>query len=96
MQFLALSRRRTDAFSTADFARLRSAETARIRELYAEGFIRQIWYRGDISGACVLAEAASEQEVRDTFQSLPMVAEGMNEVTHVVPLNPYAGFGPQT
>ena len=51
MQFMTLSRRRTEQFSDADFAARVPAEVAQARVLYAQGFIRQIWHRGDMPGA---------------------------------------------
>jgi len=94
MQFLSISRRRTDKFSDADFAALTDAEFERARALHVEGVLRQIWRRGDIPGACILWEALSESEVQDMIGSLPMFKAGMLEVT-IVPLKPYAGFGPR-
>jgi muconolactone delta-isomerase len=91
MQFLTVSRRRTDQFSDAEFTARVAAEVAQARALYAAGFIRQIWHRRDVAGACILVEAASEDEVRQKLQTLPLVAAGMLEVT-VIPLKPYAGF----
>ena len=57
MQFLAISRLRTDLFSDADFAPLLEGEAQRLRTLYLEGAVRQIWHRGDARGACSLLEA---------------------------------------
>jgi muconolactone delta-isomerase len=94
MQFLSISRRRTDKFSDADFAALTDAEFDRARTLYAEGVLRQIWRRGDIPGACILWEASSAADVQTALGSLPMFKAGMLEVT-VVPLQPYPGFGPR-
>ena len=56
MQFLAISRTRTDLFNDADFAPLLEDEAQRARTLYIEGAVRQIWYRGDERGACSLLE----------------------------------------
>jgi len=95
MQFLSLSRRRTEAFSDAEFAILAEAESQRVRSLYAEGIIRQIWQRGDLPGACILFEAASEEEVRTALATLPMMQAGMLELLWVIPLKPYRGFGPR-
>ena len=95
MQFITLSRRVTERFSEAHFAPRLEAEAQRARALYQEGFIRQIWHRGDVGGACLLVEADSEEIVRETLGTLPLVAAGMLEVTAVVPLKPYAGFGPR-
>jgi len=43
MQFLTLSRRRTDAFPPESFTKdLTSREAQRVRELYAAGILRQV------------------------------------------------------
>jgi muconolactone delta-isomerase len=94
MQFLTVSRRRTEKFSEAEFAAWRDREVARARALYAEGVVRQIWHRADVGGACILWEAESEQQVREKLDTLPMVNAGMIEVMTVIPLKPYAGFCP--
>jgi muconolactone delta-isomerase len=95
MQFLSLSRRRTEAFPPEAFTpEMIRGEAARIRELYAAGILRQIWKRSDIPGAALLWEASSEREVRDAIGSLPLVQAGMLELIALVPLEPYPGFGP--
>ena len=94
MQFLIVSRRRTEEFSDADFAARVDAEREQARRLYAEGFARQIWLRGDAPGACLLVEADSEAVVRERLDTLPLFAAGMIEFS-VIPLKPYAGFGPR-
>jgi muconolactone delta-isomerase len=93
MQFLAMSRRRTEQFSDAEFAARVEAEVAQARVLYAEGFFRQLWHRGDVPGACLLIEADSEEHVRTRLSTLPMVQAGMLDIS-VIPLKPYAGFCP--
>lgn len=93
MQFLSLSRRRTDAFPAEAFTpELISRETERVKELYAAGILRQIWTRGDIAGAAILWEAADEAAVRDALASLPIAQADMLEVMALVPLEPYPGF----
>ncbi len=67
------------------------AEARRARELYAEGFIRQIWRRSDQPGACILWEAGSAEQVGDQLQTLPFIRAGMLELS-IHPLLPYAGF----
>jgi muconolactone delta-isomerase len=95
MQFLSLSRRRTDAFPPEAFTpELVAREGQRVRELYASGILRQIWRRGDLPGAVILWEAPSEAEVRATLASLPIFEAGMLEIVLVAPLAPYPGFGP--
>ena len=91
MQFLSLSTRRTDRFSDAEFTELVDAEVSRARELYASGFIRQIWHRADLPGACMVLEAGSLDEARVRLQTLPLIRAGMLDVA-IVPLAPYAGF----
>jgi muconolactone delta-isomerase len=95
MQFLSLSRRRTDAFPPEAFTpELVAREGQRVRELYASGILRQIWRRTDLPGAAILWEAASEAEVRAALASLPIFEAGMLEIVLVAPLAPYPGFGP--
>jgi muconolactone delta-isomerase len=91
MQFLVLSRRRTDRFSEADFERLVPHEQAQARHLYSIGFTRQIWHRDDVPGACQIVEAADDAEVRRKLATLPFAKADMLDFT-IVPLRPYAGF----
>jgi muconolactone delta-isomerase len=95
MQFISLSRRRIDAFPPEAFTpELGAREAQRVKELYAAGLLRQVWKRGDVPGAAILWEAPSEAEVRAALASLPIFQAGMLEITLVVPLEPYPGFGP--
>jgi muconolactone delta-isomerase len=95
MQFLTLSRRRTDTFPPEAFtAELLAHESIRVKELYAAGILRQIWVRGDMPGASILWEADSEADVRVALDSLPIFRAGMLEILALVPLKPYPGFGP--
>jgi muconolactone delta-isomerase len=95
LQFLTLSRRRTDAFPSEAFTpELIAQEAQRVKEMYATGLLRQIWKRGDSPGAAIIWEASSESEVRDAVATLPIYKAGMLELTTILPLEPYAGFGP--
>jgi muconolactone delta-isomerase len=95
LQFLTLSRRRTDAFPPEAFTpELIAQETQRVQQMYATGLLRQIWKRGDTPGAAIIWEAASEADVRDAVATLPINKAGMLELTAILPLEPYAGFGP--
>jgi len=95
MQFLSLSRRRTDAFPPEAFTpELAAREGQRVRELYASGILRQIWRRTDKPGAAILWEAPSEAEIRAALVSLPIFEAGMLEIVLIAPLAPYPGFGP--
>lgn len=96
MQFLSLSRRLVDQFPPEAFTpQLMALETAKVRELYATGILRQLWKRGDIPGASILWEAGSEAEVRAAIASLPIFQAGLLEIVALVPLEPYPGFGLQ-
>jgi muconolactone delta-isomerase len=93
MQFFSLSRRRTDAFPPEAFTpELVANEGKRVKALYSSGMLRQVWKRGDVSGASILWEAPSEAEVRTALESLPIFQAGMLEIVIVVPLEPYPGF----
>jgi muconolactone delta-isomerase len=95
MQFLSLSRRRTNEFPPEAFTpELNARESTRIRELYAQGLLRQVWKRGDLPGASILWEAASADQVRAAIESLPIYQAGLLELVALVPLEPYPGFGP--
>jgi muconolactone delta-isomerase len=93
MQFLTVSRRSEKAEVSGD--ELRPAEVQRVRVLYSEGHIRQLWHRADSPGACILWEAESENQLREMSESLPFVQAGIVEVS-VFPLRPYRGFGLET
>ena len=96
MQFLSVSRRKTDEFPPEAFTpELVEKEANRGRELYTEGILRQIWFRADIAGAVILWEAADEAEVRAAAESLPLYCAGMLEILLIMPLRPYPGFAPR-
>jgi muconolactone delta-isomerase len=93
MQFLILTRRLSERFPEAAFAARIDEEVAQARVLYAEGFFRHLWHRRDVAGACLLIEADSEDHVRERLDTLPLFRAGMLDVS-IIPLKPYAGFGP--
>lgn len=94
MQYLVLFRRRTEEYTESQFAALLEAEVQQARQLYVDNVIRQIWHRADVPGACLLIEAASQEEVEAALQTLPLVQKNMLEIVINVPLKPYAGFAP--
>ena len=65
----------------------RAPDDDALRTLIAEG-------RGDMPGAAILWEAKDEKEVREAVASLPIAKAGMLELSVILPLEPYAGFGP--
>lgn len=91
MQFLVLTRRKSEEFTAEQFAEKFGDEVARARELYRDQFTRLIWHRADGSGACQIVEGPDEQHVWEKIGSLPFAKSGMLDIT-VVPLKPYAGF----
>ena len=94
MQVLSISRRLVDRFPPEAFTpELIAGEAERVRELYASGLLRQVWKRGDTPGASILWEAASIGEVQAAIETLPLYRAGLLEVTALVPLEPYPGFG---
>ena len=96
MQFLSVSRRRTDAFPPEAWTpELVAAEGQRVRELYAAGLVRTIWRRKDMPGAAMILEAASEDEARAALASLPLAQRGMLEIVVFTELEPYPAFGPR-
>ena len=95
MQYLVLTRRRTDVFAEAAFTERLADEAQGVRRLFVEGFIRQIWHRSDALGAAILVEAASEEDVVTTLKTLPLLGADMLEITTMTSLKPYGGFGPR-
>lgn len=96
MQFLVLTERFTDKFPAEAWKpELLEAEGQRVRELYAAGLLRSAWRRKDKPGATLILEAASEAEVRQAIESLPLAKLGMIGFPLVTELEPYPGFGPR-
>jgi len=71
MQFLSISQRRK-GFAEADYAGLAEQEMERARELYSQGWIRQIWHRADMPGACLLWEAEGEEQIHEGGRHFPL------------------------
>lgn len=93
MQFISISRRRTETFAPEAFEALLGAEGLRVRELYAEGTVRSIWGRDDVPGAVMLLEAVDEAAARGALDSLPLAQRGMLEI-ELTPLRAYRAFCP--
>ena len=95
MQYIAITRRRTEQFSETEFEARIPAEQEHARALYSENKLRQIWHRGDVKGAVLMLEADTEVAARSYVEHLPLYQAGMLELVMLVPLKPYAGFGPR-
>ncbi len=91
---MALCRRRTEAFTPEQFAPILDSEAERVRELFAQGFVRAAWSREDVLGAILLLESASLDEASATLATLPLAKAQMLEI-NLVPLRGYRGFGPR-
>jgi len=91
MQFIAITRRLTERFTEAEFAKYLGAEGERARELYAAGSFRALFSRGDIPGAVIEIEAADAGEAERLVGSLPFAVRGLMEY-QIVPLRPYRVF----
>ncbi|MBV8899575.1 MAG: hypothetical protein JOY92_05630 [Verrucomicrobia bacterium] len=96
MQFMILFSRHPEKASLPVPADLREAEFQVVRGFYADGFVRQVWLRGDAGGACMMAEASSAEEVAQKLNTLPLVQAGFLQAPLIVPLKPYLGFAPRS
>ena len=94
MEFLAVMRRRTEAFSSEEFDKYLDDEAEAARAMYIGRAIRTVWSRGDTLGAVLLLEADSLDDAEKLIASLPLMRRGMLEREHLIPLRGYRGFGP--
>jgi muconolactone delta-isomerase len=93
MQFLVINTRKTEGVDMAEFNAKVGGEVAKVKEFYADGFVRTIWHRGgDTPGGILIVEADDETDVRNRLSALPLVEAGIVEVSNVIPLKPFAGF----
>jgi len=70
------------------------AEAEFVRQLYADGFVRQIWLRAE-GGAAMIVEADSKENVGQVLSGLPLVKSGYLAEPQISQLRAYAGFGPR-
>jgi muconolactone delta-isomerase len=95
LQFLVVTRRRSDAFPLAAWTpQLLEEEAEYIRTLYLDGSVRAIWRRNDEPGAILIFEANTQDQVEQIMANLPLAKRGMLEVAMTTELTPYSGFGP--
>ncbi len=96
LQFLVVTRRRSDAFPLAAWtSQLLEEEAEHVRALYLEGSLRAIWRRNDEPGAILIFEANTQDQVEQIMANLPLAKRGMLEVAMTTELTPYSGFGPR-
>jgi hypothetical protein len=96
MQFMILFTRHPDKEETPAPAELREAEFEKVRGLYRDGLVQQVWVRGDAGGACMIVEGTSTDEVAAKLNALPLVHAGFLQPPMIVPLKPYSGFAPRS
>ena len=66
-------------------------EAMRAWELYQDGLIREIYFRGDQSTAVLVLECEDSAEAEAALASLPLVKAGLIAFD-IMPLVPYPGF----
>jgi len=96
MQFMILCTLHPGKAETPVPADLSEAESEKVRGLYTDGFVQQIWHRGDAGGACAIAEATSTDEAAAKLNTLPLVRASFLQPPMIVPLKPYSGFAPRS
>jgi muconolactone delta-isomerase len=96
MQFMILFTLHPDKAETPAPADLREEEFEKVRGLYTDGLVRQIWLRSDVRGACMIVEATSTDEAAGKLNALPLVRAGFLQPPMIVPLKPYSGFAPRS
>jgi muconolactone delta-isomerase len=96
MEFMAIMRRRTEAFSAEEFEKYLEAEAEAVRKAYIDGTVRAVWSRGDALGAVLLIEADSLEGTERFVSTLPLMQRGMLDKEKIIPLRGYRGFGPRT
>lgn len=66
-------------------------EAAKVWEEYAADMVRSIHYIANMSGAVLMLEAPSLEEVQEAVAKFPMVEAGVLDA-EVLPLKPYTGL----
>jgi muconolactone delta-isomerase len=95
MQFLVIVSRSESAASMSLQKQDVEAEAQVVRQLYAQGVVRQIWLRAE-GGACMISEADDEDHLRELLSALPLVRSGYLAQPQISQLRAYSGFGPRS
>jgi muconolactone delta-isomerase len=95
MQYLVLISRSENASSMALQKPDIEAEAECVRQLYADGIVRQIWLKAE-GGACMISEADDEEGLRQRLSALPLVKSGYLAQPQISQLRAYSGFGPRS
>lgn len=67
-------------------------DVSRVWELYSEGFIREIYQRGDNPFTVLILEADSIEDAKAKLATIPFAKMGITEFKTVIPLQPFTGF----
>lgn len=67
-------------------------DVARVWELYSEGFIREIYQRGDNPFTVLILEAESLEDAQAKLATIPFTKLGITEFRTMIPLQPFTGF----
>jgi Muconolactone delta-isomerase len=89
VQFLIIGRVKADT-RIEQVLPLVKPEAAKVWELYASDRLRSIHYIADKSGAVLLCEANTVEEINTMIAQLPMAQAGVMQF-EVIPLLPYTG-----
>jgi hypothetical protein len=83
---MILFTRHPDKAATPPPSDLRDAEFERVRGLYADGRVQQVWLRGDAGGACMDATADYTDEMMHAAleMNLPNYASAIVNTTEIV------------
>jgi muconolactone delta-isomerase len=95
VKVLCISNRLPNA-DPAKLAALQDEEAARVRELYREGVVREVYFDKDRKPApkgILVLECPSREAAQAILATLPMVAQGQIDFDLYV-LGPYAPAGP--
>ena len=91
MQFLMIATIKPGIPKRDVIERIRQ-EAAAAWKLYGQDIVRTIHYKADLSGAVMMMEAETQEEIEDAIGTLPMVQAGIL-TTEIIPLKPYTAFG---
>lgn len=94
MQYLVVLPRAADASPTTLRKEDVESEAEYVRQLYADGIVRQIWLKAE-GGACMIAEANDYERLQQLLLELPLVKSGYLAIPQISQIRPYSGFGPR-
>ncbi len=90
MKFFVIGKRKEN-IDAADFNKYADEEASMAIELFKEEFIRELYSIKGGKGACMIIEAASEEEIMLKLSKLPFVRNNYLELD-IMEVKPYRGF----